>query len=157
MFTKEIPQNTKENIPSDHCYSHFLMEGRISLIPWPDCCIFVAVSKKKRIVHLGRHNGNMAIWPFGHYGVKWPYSNMAVMASKVAIMGVFGNSNANGACFLVNNPGGKKGGVKRRILCAKQILLSLFTGRSNQHNSFTRLRHLYCWFGRHPYWYHLTP
>ena len=28
------------------------------------------------------------------------------------------------ACFLVKNPGGKKGGVKQRILCVKRILLS---------------------------------
>ena len=29
------------------------------------------------------------------------------------------------ACFLVKNPGGKKGGVKHRILCVKRILLSI--------------------------------
>ena len=28
------------------------------------------------------------------------------------------------ACFLVKNPGGKKVGIKRRILCVKRILLS---------------------------------
>ena len=101
-FTKEIPKNTKENIPSDHCCSHVLMEGRISLIPSPDCCIFIAVSKNTHIVHLRRHNSHMAIWPFGHYGVKWPYSHMVVMASKVAIMGVFGNSYKNAAIWWRN-------------------------------------------------------
>jgi hypothetical protein len=78
------------------------LEGRITLIPSPDCCIFIAVSKNTRIVHLRRHNVHMAIWPFGHYGVKWPYGlygHMGVMASKVAIMGVFGNSNANAAIW----------------------------------------------------------
>jgi hypothetical protein len=98
-FTKEIPKYTKENILSDHFHSHFLLEGRITLIPSPDCFICIAVSKNTRIVHLRRHNSHMAIWPFGHYGVKWPYIHMAVMASKVAIMGVFGNSNANAAIW----------------------------------------------------------
>jgi hypothetical protein len=56
----------------------FFMEGRISFIPSPDCCIFIAVSKNTCIVQLGRHNGHMAIWPFGHYGVEWPCSRYGV-------------------------------------------------------------------------------
>ena len=48
---------------------------------------------------------------FGNFLVKKSEKNMF---RKVPIL----------ACFLVKNPGGKKGGVKRRILCVKRILLS---------------------------------
>ena len=31
----------------------------------------------------------MAIWPYGHYGAKWPYRNIAIMASKMEFIAIY--------------------------------------------------------------------
>ena len=48
-FTNEFPQNTKDIMPSDYFWSHFLQEDQFNLIPSPDCCIFIAVSNVTHI------------------------------------------------------------------------------------------------------------
>ena len=50
-FTKELPKNTKANIPSEDYYSNFSQEGEINLISSQDCCIFMAVSIDTHIGH----------------------------------------------------------------------------------------------------------
>jgi hypothetical protein len=71
----------------------------IDLIPSPDCCICIAVSKNTHNGHIWRHNGHMAIWPFDAIMTKWQYRHMAIMPSKVDNTGVFGNSNKNAAIW----------------------------------------------------------
>jgi hypothetical protein len=51
-ISKDIPKNTKENIPSDHFCSHLRQEGQIDLIPSPDCCICIAFSENTHNCHL---------------------------------------------------------------------------------------------------------
>jgi hypothetical protein len=41
----------------------------------------------------------MAIWPFYAIMAIWPYSHMAVMASNVGKIDVFGNGNTNKAIW----------------------------------------------------------
>jgi hypothetical protein len=69
-FTKEFLKNTKENMPPDHFCSHLRQDGQIELPSSPDCHICIAVSENTDVAHIRRHNGHMAIWPYGHYGVK---------------------------------------------------------------------------------------
>ena len=83
-FTKEFLKNTKENMPPDHFCSHLRQDGQIDLPSSPDCHIFSAVYEN---THQPTFNAIMAIWLTGH---------MAIMASKMAIMGGFGNTNKNG-------------------------------------------------------------
>ena len=72
---KEITKNTKENMPSDHFCSHFQQEGRINLIPSPECCIFIAVSGD---THIEVILGHMAIWLYGHMAEIWSYGHIAI-------------------------------------------------------------------------------
>ena len=37
LFRKEFQKNSKDNLSSYHLFSHFSLEGRINLIPSPDC------------------------------------------------------------------------------------------------------------------------
>ena len=82
-----------------HFCSHLRQEGQIDLIPSPDCCIFIAVSKNTHNGHFWRHNDQTAIWPFNAIMAKWLYSHMAIMASKMDNMGDNGNSNKNAAIW----------------------------------------------------------
>ena len=45
-----IFKNRKENMPSDEFCSHFSQDGRLDLIPSPDCYIFIAVSEDTHII-----------------------------------------------------------------------------------------------------------
>jgi hypothetical protein len=83
-------------MPSDHFSSHFWQEGLKNIIPLPDCCICLAVSGDTHIDPIRRH---MSIWPYGQNMAIWPYD---YMASKVANMGVSGNSNKNAAIWRRN-------------------------------------------------------
>ena len=69
-FTKEFLKNTKENMPPEYLCSHLRQDGQIDLPSSPDCHIFIAISEKTHVAHIQRHNGHLAIWPYGHYGVK---------------------------------------------------------------------------------------
>ena len=86
-FTKEFLKNTNENLPSDQFCSHLRQDGQIDLPSSPDCHIFSAVSEN---THQPTFNAIMAIWP---------YSQMAIMASNVGNMGLFGNGNKNVAIW----------------------------------------------------------
>jgi hypothetical protein len=57
-------------MPQDHCCSHLRQDGQIDLLSSPDYHIFIAVSKNIHFANIYCHNGHMAIWPYGHYGVK---------------------------------------------------------------------------------------
>jgi hypothetical protein len=84
-YTKEIPKNTKENMPSDHFCSHFSQEAQINLIPSPDCCIFIAFSKD---THIGNFRCHMAIfWPYVHIFIwpKWPETALIWVFPETAI------------------------------------------------------------------------
>ena len=59
-------------------------------------------------------DGNGFFLEFTSCGVFLVEKSEKIMFRKVPIL----------ACFLVKNPGGKKKGVKRRILCVKWILHS---------------------------------
>jgi hypothetical protein len=80
VFTKEIFKNTKENMPPDRFCYHLRQDGQIDLPSSPDCHIYSAVSEN---THQPTFNPIMAIRLTGH---------MAIMASNVDNMGVFGNS-----------------------------------------------------------------
>ena len=61
-FTKQFPENTKENMPAGNFCSHLTQEGQIDLIPLPECCIFIAVSEDDNIDAILGHIYNMAKW-----------------------------------------------------------------------------------------------
>jgi hypothetical protein len=98
-FTKEFLKNAKENMPPDHFCSHLRKDGQNDLPSLPDCHIFIAVSENTHNGHPRRHNGHMAIWLFDAIMAIRPYSHMAIMASNVGNMGVFGNGNKNVAIW----------------------------------------------------------
>ena len=74
-YTKEIPKNTKENIPAKHFGSHFSQKGPIDLISPPDCCIFNALSI---YTHISKPCEYMAKLLYGQNSNIWPYSHMVI-------------------------------------------------------------------------------
>jgi hypothetical protein len=86
-------------MPPDHFCSYLRQDGQVNLPSSPDCHNLIAVSENTHNGYLRRHNEHMAIWLFDAIMAIWPYSHMAIMASNVGNMGVFGNGNKDGAIF----------------------------------------------------------
>ena len=77
-------------MPSDHFCSHFQQEGRINLIPSPECFIFIAVSGD---THIEAILGHMAIWLYGHMAEIWSYGHIAIW--------LYGIGGGQYGCFYI--------------------------------------------------------
>jgi hypothetical protein len=79
----------------DFC-SHLWQDGQLD---FHQIATFLLLFPKTPILPTFDAIKAMAKWEYGNFGVKWPYSHTSIIASKVAIMGVFGNTNKNVAIW----------------------------------------------------------